>query len=119
MITLVTILCMDKNGTITDSEENTKMTTMKKPAKPWRVLLTGPSLHGEADFDTEEKARLFAQAATGDEDDIITKALVGQWTDGRWNYPDPTPDTLCTCIGGPEDDAGTLLHASYCVTRLT
>ncbi|NED75373.1 hypothetical protein G3I51_24220 [Streptomyces sp. SID9944] len=54
-----------------------------KPRKPWRVILTGPEVHAEADHTSEAKAYAFVRAALRGDSPADT-AKVMQWEGGRW-----------------------------------
>jgi hypothetical protein len=57
--------------------------TARRPSKPWRVILTGPDVHAESAFTSEDKAFTFVRAVLGEESPADT-AKVMQWADGRW-----------------------------------
>ncbi|BBB01107.1 hypothetical protein RVR_8362 [Actinacidiphila reveromycinica] len=61
--------------------------TVRRPSKPWRVILTGPDVNAVSQHTSEAKAYTFLRAALGP-DSPAEQARVEHWEDGRWIWFD-------------------------------
>ncbi|MYR36353.1 hypothetical protein GTX14_04695 [Streptomyces sp. SID4944] len=58
---------------------------IKKPRKPWRVIVTGPDVNATSDHTSEDNAYTLVRAALGG-DSPAEQARIEYWKDGQWRW---------------------------------
>lgn len=59
--------------------------TVRRPSKPWKVILSGPDVTAESAFTSEAKTYAFVRASLSPDSPADT-ARVEYWEDGLWRW---------------------------------
>ncbi|MEU0354957.1 hypothetical protein [Streptomyces cyaneofuscatus] len=58
---------------------------IRKPRKPWRVIITGPNVRATSDHTSEAKAYTLVRATLGG-DSPAKQARIEYWESGEWRW---------------------------------